>query len=191
MARQWGDGNFCFISFAVFVSPSKPCRSRNIKGKRLLMQAANYSHDIWLQFSSLFPVGWSDTRRLKQLRPSLVLKRKAVAVFQVWNQQIGVESKSKTLMTRDDCETLQKQSPDTASNEAFRAPRPSYATAFDSLCNCRVSNLCSRGYAVICDAGRNWRREERRRSPPLIKMQISVSPLGVSGSRRANLGALN
>lgn len=49
VARHEGDGNFLFCFIYCF---SSPCRRWNIKGELLLIQAINYSHNVWIEFIS-------------------------------------------------------------------------------------------------------------------------------------------
>lgn len=82
MARHEGDENFCFISFAVFLSPHpSSCRRWNIKEELLLIQAINDSHKVWFEFSRFFPIAcflWVTQDSSNNCSPSPYLNRRTI-----------------------------------------------------------------------------------------------------------------
>lgn len=101
MARHEGDENFCFISFAVFLSPHpSPCRRWNIKEELLLIQAINDSHKVWFEFSRFFPIAcflWVTQDSSNNCSPSPYLNRRTirgVTDSKPWGKKAGCSWKA-------------------------------------------------------------------------------------------------
>lgn len=101
MARHEGDENFCFISFAVFLSPHpSPCKRWNIKEELLLIQAINDSHKVWFEFSRFFPIAcflWVTQDSSNNCSPSPYLNRRTirgVTDSKPWEKKAGCSWKA-------------------------------------------------------------------------------------------------